>query len=763
MQWFRASLAFLTACASAQANPEFLVSAVTFGARDCLHCHLEPGGGRTWNDRGHWLIAQKQQRGAEEIDVAWLSEYRGPSTDSAAGEAARATGPQGSDNIPETLHRGPFFEPVRSAEALERWVESRGTYTTAEGEWPQYSGDLASSKYSPLDQIDASNVSGLEVAWVWDAFDNPKYIGPDGKPIGTSAPNARARIPDGFKATPLMVGGRLYIRTNFSGVAAIDPATGETIWTHDPGTTEWGRPAIFGFATRGLAYWSDGEDERILACTGDSYLIALDPESGKPIRSFGDNGRTDLTQGSRRPLIRKLINCSAPPTIIRNVAVVGNQIMDGPPGRSERTGGPDWKENWPIGDVRGYDVRTGKRVWTFHTVPQEGEFGNETWEGDSWKWMGNTNVWSMMSSDPELGYVYLPLTSPTFNFVGGFRPGDNLFSNSIVCLNAETGERVWHYQTIRHDVWDWDLPAAPTLIDIEIDGRMIPALAQVTKTGFVFVLDRRTGEPVWPIEQRSVPESDFEEVAETQPFPTKPPPFEMQGIDEESLVDFTPEVKALALKAVEPHRLGPLYTPPSGEGTIQVPGWGGGANWGGAGFDPETGFLYVSSRREYIVVGMQRVDDPEARGYDYEHKFYRVGIGNLPVVKPPYGTLTAYDMGRGEIVWQTPHGNGPRERGKFKGLGLPPLGNPNAAGTLVTRTLLFVGDRGDASEPAFIRAYDKASGVTVWERELPGRHHNAAPMTYMAEGRQHVVIGVGGAAEPARLVAFRLGDDAGVP
>lgn len=750
------ALALITAAPASYANPEYLPPATAFGATDCLFCHLEPGGGRSWNERGYWLIAERERQAAEEVDVSWLERFdpreNSEHRPSPVPEASLGNG----RNIPETLHRGPFFEPVSSHEALDSWIASRGRYTTANGEWPQYSGDLASSKYSPLDQIDGENVSRLEIGWIWDSFDNHQYINVGDEPRMASATADRSRIPDGFKATPLMVGGKLFIRTNFSGVAAIDPDTGTTLWTYDPGTVQWGRPGIFGFATRGLAYWSDGKHDRILTCTGDSYLIALNPGTGKPIRSFGDNGRTDLTQGSRRPLIRSLVNCSAPPIIIGDVAVVGNQIADGPPGRSERSGGPMWKENWPVGDVRGYDVRTGKRLWTFHTVPQEGEFGNDTWEGDSWKWMGNTNVWSMMSADEELGYVYLPVTSPTFNFSGDFRGGDNLFSNSIVCLDAKTGKRVWHYQTIRHDVWDWDLPAAPTLIDLTMEGRTVPALAQVTKTGFVFVLDRRTGEPIWPIEDRPVPASDIERVADTQPFPSRPPPFEMQGIDEDGLVDFTPEIRAMALEAVRPHRLGPLFTPPSPEGTIQVPGWGGGANWGGAAFDPETGYLYLSSRRQYIVVGMRPVPDPEARGYDYEHKFFRVGLGGLPVVKPPYGTLTAYDMARGEIAWQTPHGNGPRERGVFQGLGLPPLGNPNAAGTLVTRTLLFVGDRGDAGEPAFIRAYDKPSGKTLWEHELPGRHHNAAPMTYMSGGRQHLVIAVGGATEPAQLVAFRL-------
>lgn len=750
-----ATLVLIVTSGSALAKPEFLAPAIAFGAKDCLFCHLEPGGGREWNARGHWLLAEKQRRNSELVDTAWLSGYT-PSPESEGLSEAPATVAQDDRNIPETLHRGPFFQPNESAEALARWIESRGSYTTAEGEWPQYAGDIAASKYAPLDRIDESNVADLEVAWVWDAFDNSNYIDPDADPSKPPSPAARRRFPDGFKASPLMVDGKLYIRTNFSGVAAIDPASGETLWTYDPGTVKWGRPGIFGFATRGLGYWSDGTESRILLCTGDSYLVALDPGTGEPIQSFGDNGRTDLTQGSRRPLIRRLVNCSAPPTIIGNVAVVGNQIADGPPGRGERSGGSKWKENWPVGDVRGYDVRTGKRIWTFHTVPQEGEFGNDTWEGDSWKWMGNTNVWSMMSADEELGYVYLPVTSPTFNFAGGFRGGDNLFSNSIVCLNAKTGERVWHFQTIRHDVWDWDLPAAPNLIDIEVEGRKIPALVQVTKTGFLYVFDRRTGEPVWPIEDRPVPSSEFESVAETQPFPTKPPPFEMQGISEDALIDFTPELRAQALAAVKPYRLGPLFTPPSKQGTIQVPGWGGGANWGGAGYDPETGYLFLSSRRQYIVVGMQPVEDPATRGYEYEHKFYQVGIGGLPVVKPPYGTLTAYDMNRGEIAWQTPHGSGPRERGAFKGLGLPPLGNPNAAGVLVTRTLLFAGDRGDRSEPAYIRAYDKATGETLWEHELPGRHHNAPPITYLANGEQFVVIGVGGATEPARLVAFRL-------
>ena len=755
MTWL-AVLLLLSASHAAVASPEFLGAATAFGAKDCLFCHLEAGGGRTWNARGHWLIDRRLNTGSDAVDVRWLSEYEPEVRSDEAGVTATLPTEAGADRIPATLHRGPFFDPEPDESALKRWMRSRGRYTTADGEWPQYAGDISSSKYSPLSGIGTANIQSLEVVWEWSAFDNSYYedAADSLRNGGRASAVARARIPDGFKATPLMVGDRLFVRTNFSGVAALDPATGTEIWTYDPGTAAWGRPGIFGFATRGLGYWTDGEAERLLLCTGDSYLVALNPRTGKPIGSFGDNGRVDLTQGSRRPLDRKLVNCSAPPAIVGDVAVVGNQIADGPPGRNPRSGGPDWKANWPVGDVRGYDVRTGTRLWTFHTVPQAGEFGNDTWGGESWKWMGNTNVWSMMSGDEALDHVYLPVTSPTFNFVGGFRPGDNLFSNSIVCLKASTGERVWHFQTIRHDIWDWDLPAAPNLIDIVVGGRAVPALAQVTKTGFVFTLDRRTGEPIWPIEDRAVPRSGIERSAERQPFPTKPPPFELQGIAESDLIDFTDELRRRAVEAVRPHRMGPLFEPPSAEGTIQVPGWGGGANWGGAGFDPETGYLYVSSRRSYIVVGLRRVADPAARGYEFEHKFFRLDLDGTPVVRPPWGTLTAYDMHRGEIAWQAPHGNGPRGRGALKGLDLPPLGNPNASGVLVTRTLLFAGDRGGASEPSYLRAYDKATGATLWEADLPGRHHNAPPMTYVADGRQFVVVAVGGATEPARLVAF---------
>ena len=283
-------LILLSLTVSAQAKPEFFAEAVAFGAKDCLFCHTEPGGGRTWNDRGHWLMARKAESGEENIAVAWLSDYVAPTTPASEPPTPAEGAALEERNVPKTYHRGPFFEPVSNEASLQRWIDTRGKYTTAGGEWPQYSGDVASSKYSPLEQITSANVSDLEVAWVWDAFDNSNYIKPGSSPTRQPSRAERARFPDGFKATPLMVGGKLFVRTNFSGVAAIDPVSGSTLWTYDPGTAAWGRPGIFGFATRGLGYWSDGDESRILLCTGDSYLVALDPATGKPIESFGDNG-----------------------------------------------------------------------------------------------------------------------------------------------------------------------------------------------------------------------------------------------------------------------------------------------------------------------------------------------------------------------------------------------------------------------------------------------------------------------------------------
>ena len=455
------------------------------------------------------------------------------------------------------------------------------------GEWHFFAGDSGSTRYSPLDQITAANVGDLELVWRWDSPDE-EIAKQQGR---------RARI-GFFKCTPLMVNGVLYASTPTSLVAAIDPAAGETIWLHDPKAYERrGRTSQH----RGVGYWADGEDRRIIIATGTRQLIALDAETGKAITTFGDGGWVDLGKGLGRIISEPQLAFSAPPMIVGDTIVLGGLV-------------PDEASNLsvPPGHVRGFDVRTGEQKWIFHTIPQEGELGNGTWEEGSWETAGAANVWSMMSADPELGYVYFPTGTPTNDFYGGHRLGDNLFAESIVCLNAETGERVWHFQGIHHGLWDYDFPAAPILVDIKVEGKEIKALVQVSKQGFTYVFDRVTGEPVWPIVERSVPQTDVpgERTSPTQPFPTKPPPFERQGITEDDLIDFTPELRREALEFVAKYRIGPLFTPPAltnedgTGGTIQLPSAAGGANWGSAGVDPETGILYVQSATGPSVAGL---------------------------------------------------------------------------------------------------------------------------------------------------------------
>ena len=460
-------------------------------------------------------------------------------------------------------------------------------------EWRFYGGDPGHTKYTSLDQITEDNVDQLRIAWIWTSVDeklraeNP-VIG-EGRRFRTYA----------YEVTPLVVDGVLYTTTNLGQVAAIDPTTGETIWSYDPGLYLDGRPAVHGFLTRGLSWWSDGEEARLLYAGGRTWLVSVDAKTGKPDPAFGRNGRVDLTRGLGRTIDTSQYAVSSAPLVAGDTIVVGSAITEGT-GRKEA----------PPGHVRGYDVRTGEMKWIFHTIPQPGEFGHETWGNESWKWSGGANVWSNMSADPELGYVYLPVGSPVTDYYGGHRPGDNLFANSLVCLDAETGERVWHFQFVHHAVWDYDLPAAPNLIDITVDGRKIEAVAQITKQGFTFVFDRATGEPVWPIEERPVPPSTVpgERTSPTQPYPTKPPLYLTNGSLEADLIDFTDELRAEALEIYREHTAGPLYTPPALGGNIVRPGWSGGANWWGAAFDPETGRLYVPSWAHFSFVVLEAGD-----------------------------------------------------------------------------------------------------------------------------------------------------------
>ena len=444
-----------------------------------------------------------------------------------------------------------------------------------------------------------------------------------------------------------MVGGVLYVSTSMSQVAALDAATGKAKWVYDPETWKNGIPSNNGFVHRGVAYWAEGDDQRILIGTGDGYLICLNAKTGKPIPTFGQDGRIDLTQGLGRPVDRRLYGVSSPPIICRDVVVMGSKVHEDPV-----------QKEMPPGDVRGFDVRTGKQLWQFHSIPREGEFGNETWEQGSWKTTGAANVWTLMSADEALGYVYLPFGTSANDHYGVHRPGDGLFGDSLVALDARTGKRIWHFQMAHHGLWDYDLPSAPNLIDIRVNGQPVKAIAQVSKQGFVYVFDRVTGKPIWPIEERPVPQSTVpgERSSPTQPFPTKPAPFDRQGVTPDDVIDFTPELRKQALAILEKYNYGPLYTPPSLEKpAIMMPGIAGGASWSGAAFDPESGSLYVSSITHPYAMTLSKSPVP---GIGYVGTRNPVEtIGGIPLWKPPYGRVTAIDMNTGDHRWMAPVGD----------------------------------------------------------------------------------------------------------
>jgi quinoprotein glucose dehydrogenase len=626
----------------------------------------------------------------------------------------------------------------------------------ARGEWPAYAGSYASAKYSPLDQIDRTNVGTLRIAWRWTSPDHAVRDGNPNVPIDPSWLN---------ESTPVMVNGVLYTTTSLSQVAALDAITGQTKWVFDPGVYRHGMPANNGWLHRGVAYWRDGDDERLIMLTAHAFMIALDAKTGRPIPTFGDQGSVDLSQGLGRPVRRRnLYSNTSPPVIVRDVIVVGSSVTDFPV-----------RPDLPPGDVRGFDIRTGKKVWTFHTVPHAGELGNETWEDDSWKVTGGANVWTLMSADEELGYVYLPLSTPANDFYGGHRRGDNLFGESLVCLDARTGKRVWHYQLVRHGLWDYDLPAAPNLIDITMNGRRVKAVAQATKQGFVFVFDRLTGKPIWPIEDRPVPQSSLpgEKSAATQPFPTRPAPIEIQGVREEDLLDLTPELRRRAIGIISDYDHGPLYTPPTERGVIAMPGVGGGANWSGGAWDPETGIYYVTTVRLPFVVSLFK-PAPAISDARYAGRFtYLPGPQLLPLFKPPWGSLVAIDMSTGEHLWRVPVGKG-HTHPAIRHLNITErLGWPFRSFVIVTKSLLLTVQTGYQSNPRpsaleprrqifeltnlepVLSAFDKATGALIAEIPLPS-NATGSPITYMAGGKQYVAFPVGGSNIPEELIAVAL-------
>jgi quinoprotein glucose dehydrogenase len=562
-------------------------------------------------------------------------------------------------------------------------------------------------------------------------------------------------VPSGFKATPITRDGVLYVSTPLGHIAALDAKTGEEKWVFNTYTWEHGRPANNGFNHRGVTYWEkttpNGKEPRIIMSTANAFLWSIDAVTGEPDPTFGSNGKVDLTLGLGRAINRSMIAHSAAVPIVGDTVVLGSVVYDQPMFDDV----PAKLTDLPPGHVRGFDLNTGEQKWIFHTIPQEGEFGNDTWEDGSWKVTGATNIWTMLSADPELGYVYLPIGNPGNDWYGGQRLGDNLFGTSIVALNAETGERVWHYQIVHHELWDYDPPAAPTLVDITVDGREIKALAQVSKQAFIYVLDRVTGEPVWPIEERAVPLSTVpgERVSPTQPFPTRPAPFDLQGISEDTLIDFTAELRAEALGIIKQFDYGMLYTPPSLRGTINLPGWTGGAEWSGAAFDPETSMYFIPSMTSPIVVQVVE-QDPAVT----EFRYIRDGLRNvngpqgLPLTKPPYGRISALDLDTGEYQWVRANAQGIRQQIIDMGIADPgPVGVVNVAPLLVTKSLLFQAINDGIP---VLRAMDKTTGETIADFDLPAIPQGA-PMTYMIDGKQYISIASGGGSD-AKLITLSL-------
>jgi glucose dehydrogenase len=612
-------------------------------------------------------------------------------------------------------------------------------------QWGFYSANGHTTRYSPLAQIDASNVARLRIAWRHPQAD-PAVV----------AANPDLTLSQRYMATPIYVNGALYIPNGFGLAEAIDPKTGRTLWTQKPLIDgPEGLPSLM--ISKGVAYWGRGGDARILTVR-QQHLFALNPRSGEPITTFGDGGKVDLTTPDFR------YKWAGVPVVAGDVVIVGSSMLE--------QDSAVYKNGEP-GEVRAFDVRTGKPRWTFQAIPREGDPATATWRNDSWKYSGAANTWSTFSVDEELGRVYVPTSGGTNDMYGGHRLGDNLYTSSIVCLDAKTGERVWHFQTVHHDLFDYDLPAAPILVDITVDGRDIRALAQVTKQGFVFVLDRVTGKPVWPIEERPVPKSTVpgEVTSPTQPYPTKPPAFERQGLTADDLIDFTPELRAEALEIVKRYVIGPQFTPPSviGKGpndtlgTIQLAGASGGANWNGGAFDPETNVLYVGSRTVAFVADLF-APDPARSDLRYRAGMREImnGPRGLPLMKPPYGRITAFDLNRGEQLWWVPNGDGPRNHPALAALNLPPLGDATPSAVIATKTLLFVteADKSTPRSPANVggtkfKALDKATGEKLWEIDL-GVGQNNTPMTYMHEGKQYVVVAIGSTDHPAELVALAL-------
>jgi glucose dehydrogenase len=628
------------------------------------------------------------------------------------------------------------------------------------GEWRYFGGSKHLDRYSPLSQINRDNVSRLGVAWTRPGMDAaltrqfPDLISPSYY----------------LRGTPIMIDGVLYAPNAVGLVEAFDPATGKTLWVQQPFAATLKEAA--GVSTRGVDFWREGSDKRIVAMRGE-YLIELDAATGIPRSDFGDRGRVSLNRHT--PDKASFFGWNGP-IVVADVIIVGGN-GGGKAGSGFGDDGTE-KESRPE-DIRGYDVRTGRQLWTFHLIPPAGEPERNTWGKGSADFVGNMAAWAPLSADEQLGYVYVPLSAPTNPSYGGHRPGANLYSDSLVALNAKTGKLVWYFQTVHHDLWDYDNASGPTLGDITVDGKRIQAVIQPNKTGFLFVFDRVTGKPVWPIVERPVPQSKIpgEQTSPTQPFPTKPPAIDRQGITADDLIDFTPELKREALKFIADYDIGPLFTPPpiptaAKKGAITAPGGYGSANWNTGAFDPERGVYYAVSMTQPGVLALKKSTKPGAIAYeeverDIPSTMYGIGPQGLPLLKPPYGRITAFDMNSGEKLWMVANGDGPRDHPLLKNLHLPPLGTIGRPAPLLTRSLIFVGESSDAvwagvPGPAKFRAYDKENGASLWETTLPAGT-TGGPITYEAGGKQYIVVPIGGKDYGSGWIALALDATATIP
>jgi quinoprotein glucose dehydrogenase len=675
--------------------------------------------------------------------------------------------------------------------------------STKNGEWPYYTADLKGTKYSPLDQINASNFNKLEVAWRFKT----DHLGP--------------RPEYKLEGTPLMVKGTVYATGGTRrSVVSLDAKTGEVNWVYS--LREGNRAAIAPrqLSGRGVSYWTDGRgDERVVFVTTGYRLIELNAKTGQPVAGFGKAGIIDLKEGmvigtnQQIDLETGEAGLHSTPLVVKDTIIVGSAFKEGMTVTTH---------NNTKGLVRAYDARTGKLMWTFNTIPRPGEFGNETWENGSWANNGNTGVWTQMTVDEELGLVYLPVETPSSDFYGGHRPGDNLFAESLVCVDLKTGKRKWHFQIVHHPIWDHDLSSAPILADINVNGQAIKAVALPTKQAFLYVFDRVTGKPVWPIEERPVPQSDVpgEKTSPTQPFPTKPPAYARNALNvPDDLIDFTPEMRAQAKDQISRYKNGPIYLPPiigDGKGLIAAMELGnaaGGTNWPGAGYDPETHTFYSQAGNSSLfplslrtppagfsdiryVMGRNdtefRISDGPGFGTaadaPQQQKQRPVAaakpaaaapkpeapkppatepggltVQGLSIIKPPYGVVSAIDLDRGELKWQVPFGETPdvvRNHPALKGLNIPNTGQGGSVGILVTKTLVVVGDTQVTTTPqhprgAMLRAYDKATGAQVGAVLMPAPQ-SGSPMTYSVDGKQYIIVAVSGGAYSGEYLAYSL-------